>query len=93
MMANRALTSIALWLAVASAAQAQLFGGDDEAEQQVADENQLQVRLTPSSNRIEVSVDAGIEKAADSARARDLLERIQRGLNEGSNGGALLLPR
>tara|TARA_Y100000592_G_scaffold97919_1_gene169711 strand:+ start:18 stop:923 length:906 start_codon:yes stop_codon:yes gene_type:complete len=72
---------------------ARWFGGDDEAEQQVADENQLQVRLTPSSNRIEVSVDAGIEKAADSARARDLLERIQRGLNEGSNGGALLLPR
>lgn len=72
---------------------ARWFGGDDDAEQQIADENQLQVRLSAASNRVEVSVDAGIEKAADPARARDLLERIQRGLNEGSNGGALLLPR
>jgi len=37
MMANRALTSIALWLAVASAAQAQLFGGDDEARRAIID--------------------------------------------------------
>ena len=58
------------------------FGGDDEEEQVEDDGSQLQVRLTPASNRIEVSVDAGIEHAADSATARDLLERIQRGLNE-----------
>ncbi len=58
------------------------FGGDDEEEQVEDDGSQLQVRLTPASNRIEVSVDAGIEHAADSASARDLLERIQRGLNE-----------
>lgn len=37
MMANRALTSLALWLAVASAAQAQLFGGDDEARRAIID--------------------------------------------------------
>lgn len=72
---------------------ARWFGGDDEEEVTTPDENQLQVRLTSGSNRVEVSVDAGFEKAADPARARELLERIQRGLNEGPNGGAVLLPR
>lgn len=72
---------------------ARWFGGDDEEEATVPDENQLQVRLTSGANRVEVSVDAGFEKAADPARARELLERIQRGLNEGSDSGAVLLPR
>ena len=72
---------------------ARWFGGDDDDKTQMPDENQLQVRLTSGANRVEVSVDAGFEKAADPARARELLERIQRGLNEGPNGGAVLLPR
>ena len=61
---------------------ARWFGGDNEDKQVEDDGSQLQVRLTPTSNRIEVSVDAGIEHAADGTTARELLERIQRGLNE-----------
>ncbi|MEH6687784.1 MAG: outer membrane protein assembly factor BamC [Halopseudomonas sabulinigri] len=69
------------------------FGGDDDEDEKVADENQIQVRLTPISNRVEVTVEAGIDKAADSTIAHDLLEKIQSNLNEGPDGDALLLPR
>ncbi len=70
------------------------FGGDDdEEENEVADENQIQVRLTPVSNRVEVSVEAGIDKAANAAVVSDLLNKIQSNLNEGPEGGAILLPR
>lgn len=71
------------------------FGGsDDEDEQEsVADESQIQVRLTPVSNRIEVTVEAGIDTAANSDVARELLQKIQSNLSEGPEGGALLLPR
>ncbi|MBA6421411.1 outer membrane protein assembly factor BamC [Pseudomonas neustonica] len=61
------------------------FGGDDEDEKdESAAASQIQVRLTPVSNRIEVTVDAGIEKAADGTVARDLLQKIRDNLNEGS---------
>ena len=69
------------------------FGGDDDEDEKVADENQIQVRLTPIANRLEVTVEAGIDKAADSTIAHDLLEKIQSNLNEGPDGDALLLPR
>ncbi|MEH6564791.1 MAG: outer membrane protein assembly factor BamC [Halopseudomonas sp.] len=69
------------------------FGGDDEEEEASADESPIQVRLTPVSNRVEVTVDAGIETAADRTVAHDLLQKIQSNLNEGPEGGALLLPR
>ena len=69
------------------------FGGEDDEDEKVADENQIQVRLTPKSNRVEVTVEAGIDKAADSTIAHDLLEKIQSNLNEGPDGDALLLPR
>jgi len=71
------------------------FGGDDEEDEadKLADENQIQVRLTPVSNRVEVSVEAGIDKAADAAVVSDVLNKIQSNLNEGPEGGAVLLPR
>ncbi len=69
------------------------FGGDDDEDEKVTDENQIQVRLTPISQRVEVTVEAGIDKAADSTIAHDLLEKIQSNLNEGPDGDALLLPR
>jgi len=69
------------------------FGGDDDEDDKVADENQIQVRLTPVSNRVEVTVEAGIEKAANTSVASDLLNKIQSNLNEGPEGGAIQLPR
>jgi outer membrane protein assembly factor BamC len=71
---------------------ARWFGSDDEQAQE-KDENQVQVGLTSASNRVEVSVEASVDKAATGSVAKDLLEKIQQNLNQGPNAGALLLPR
>lgn len=54
--------------------------GRGKAPQEAA-EKPLQVRLTPVSNAVQVTVERGIETAADATEARDLLTRIRDNLN------------